>query len=88
MTGFLDTSIVIRYLTGDSPDLARHAAQIIDNEAGLLITDVALADAKTSRHRDVKASRHPSRNIKQDAWMPGHSGIWTPTYRGAWSRCD
>ena len=44
MSSFLDTSFVVRYLTGDPPELAERAAQIIDEEQGLLITDVVLAD--------------------------------------------
>lgn len=45
MSGFLDTSMVVRYLTGDPPELAEQAAQIIDHEEGLWITDVVLAEA-------------------------------------------
>ena len=44
MSGFLDTSVVVRYLTGDPPELAERAARIIDNEDGLRITDVVLAE--------------------------------------------
>lgn len=44
MSGFLDTSIVVRYLTGDPPELAEKAAQIIDGEERLWITDVVLAE--------------------------------------------
>ena len=44
MSAFLDTSVVVRYLTGDSPELAEQAAQIIDGEDGLKITDVVLAE--------------------------------------------
>ncbi len=44
MSGFLDTSIVVRYLTGDPPDLAEKAAQIIDGEERLQVTDVVLAE--------------------------------------------
>jgi predicted nucleic acid-binding protein len=40
----LDTSIVVRYLTGDPPELAEKAAQIIDGEEGLQVTDVVLAE--------------------------------------------
>ena len=44
MSGFLDTSLVVRYLTGDPAELAEQAAQIIDGEADLRITDVVLAE--------------------------------------------
>jgi predicted nucleic acid-binding protein len=44
LNGFLDTSIVVRYLTGDPPELAEKAAQIIDGEDHLQITDVVLAE--------------------------------------------
>ncbi len=44
MSGFVDTTIVVRYLTGDPPELAEQAAQILDAEEGLLITDVVLAE--------------------------------------------
>jgi len=44
MTGFLDTSVVVRYLTGDPPELAEQAAQIVDQENDLQITDVVLAE--------------------------------------------
>ena len=44
MSGFLDTSIVVRYLTGDPPNMAEQAARVIDGEEGLQITDVVLAE--------------------------------------------
>ena len=44
MSGFLDTSVVVRYLTGDPPDLADQAARIIDQQDDLQITDVVLAE--------------------------------------------
>jgi len=44
MSGFLDTSIVVRYLTGDSPQLAEQAAEIIDRDENLKITDVAIVE--------------------------------------------
>ncbi len=44
MSGFLDTSMVVRYLTGDPPDLAERAAAVIDAEDDLTITDVVLAE--------------------------------------------
>ena len=44
MSGLLDTSVVVRYLTGDSPELAEQAARIIDRENDLQVTDVVLAE--------------------------------------------
>ena len=44
MSGFLDTSMVVRYLRGDPPNLAEQAARVIDNEEGLQVTDVVLAE--------------------------------------------
>ena len=44
MSGFLDTSMLVRYLTGDPPDLAEQAAQVIDGAEGLQVTDVVLAE--------------------------------------------
>ncbi len=36
--------MLVRYLTGDPPDLAEQAAQVIDGEEGLQVTDVVLAE--------------------------------------------
>ena len=44
VSGFLDTSIVVRYLTGDQPELSEQAARIIDSTEDLQITDVVLAE--------------------------------------------
>ncbi len=44
MSGFLDTSMVVRYLTDDPPDLAEQAARVIDAEEDLQVTDVVLAE--------------------------------------------
>ena len=44
MTRFLDTSVLIRYLTGDISELARRATGIIDGEDDLWLTDVVLAE--------------------------------------------
>lgn len=41
LSGFLDTSMVVRYLTGDPPE---QAAKVIDGEEDLQITDVAIAE--------------------------------------------
>lgn len=44
MIGFLDTSMVVRYLTGDPPELAEQAARVIDGVETLRITDVVVAE--------------------------------------------
>lgn len=44
MTAFLDTSVVVRYLTGQPPRQAEQAARIVDREIDLRITDAALAE--------------------------------------------
>ena len=44
VSGFLDTSMVVRYLMGDSPHLADQAARVIDGEDELQVTDVVLAE--------------------------------------------
>jgi len=44
VSGFLDTSIVVRYLTGDPSGLAEQAARLIDGGEELQVTDVVLAE--------------------------------------------
>ena len=44
MSGFLDTSMVVRYLIRDVPELAEQAAQVIDGEGDLWIIGVVLAE--------------------------------------------
>ena len=44
VSGFLDTSMVVRYLTGDPPDLADLAGRVIDGDEDLQVTDVVLAE--------------------------------------------
>ncbi len=45
MSGFIDTSVVVRYLTGDPPEMAEQAARIIDGATDARITDVVLMEA-------------------------------------------
>lgn len=40
----LDTSVVVRYLTGDSPALADRAAEIIDSERPLILSELVLVE--------------------------------------------
>ncbi len=44
MSGFLDTSFLVRYLTDDPPELAEQAAQIIDTQDDLWVTDVVVVE--------------------------------------------
>jgi len=44
VTALLDTSVVVRYLTGDPPRLAAQAADIIDGNEPLALTDVVVAE--------------------------------------------
>ena len=44
MSGFLDTSMVVRYLTRDVPEMAEQAAAVIDGGDNLWITGVMLAE--------------------------------------------
>jgi predicted nucleic acid-binding protein len=41
---FLDTSIVVRYLTGDPPKLADVAARVMDEEQDLKLTDLVIVE--------------------------------------------
>ena len=41
---FLDTNLVVRYLTNDQPEMARRAARLIDSSQVLQITDVVIAE--------------------------------------------
>jgi predicted nucleic acid-binding protein len=44
MTSLLDTSVVVRYLTGDPARLAARAARIIESGETLAVTDVVIAE--------------------------------------------
>jgi predicted nucleic acid-binding protein len=44
MSALLDTSVVVRYLTGDPPRMATRAARIIDEATELGLTDVVIAE--------------------------------------------
>ena len=44
MSGFLDTSVIVRYLTGHPPKMANRAAKIVDETDGLQVSDVALVE--------------------------------------------
>ena len=44
LTGFLDTSVLVRYLSGVPPEQAAEAAMVIDQPGPLIISGVALAE--------------------------------------------
>jgi predicted nucleic acid-binding protein len=44
MPALLDTSVVVRYLTGDPPRMAMRAARVIDGPAELGLTDVVIVE--------------------------------------------
>ena len=44
MSRFLDTNVIIRYLTGDHPDMFEKAAQIIEEVEDLTITEGVLGE--------------------------------------------
>lgn len=44
MNNFLDTSMIVRYLTNDPPDLADKAARVIDGKEDFYVTDVVVAE--------------------------------------------
>ena len=43
MTGFLDTNVLIRHLTGDPPELAQRATQFLTAAEELLVPDLIVA---------------------------------------------
>jgi predicted nucleic acid-binding protein len=45
LSGFLDTSVIVRYLTGDTPDLSERAARIIEEVSDLQVSEGVLAEA-------------------------------------------
>jgi len=42
---FLDTSFIVRYLVNDPPDMAQRAADVIDSEEILMVSEMALLEA-------------------------------------------
>jgi predicted nucleic acid-binding protein len=44
MVALLDTSVIVRYLTGDPPRLAARAARVIDSTRTVTVTDVVIAE--------------------------------------------
>lgn len=44
MSAFLDSNVIVRYLTGEPPDLAERSAEIIDRQDDLRVPEVVLAE--------------------------------------------
>ena len=44
MTAFIDTNVLIRHLTGDQPDLAVQATNLLNEAEGLLVPDLIVAE--------------------------------------------
>lgn len=44
MTALVDTSVIVRYLTGDPPPMAARAARILDARSAVQVTDVVIAE--------------------------------------------
>lgn len=42
--GFLDTSIIVRYITGDPPKMAEAAARLLDGGEPLILSEIALLE--------------------------------------------
>ena len=42
MSGFLDTSVIVRYITGDPPDMAQESEQILLDAKDIHITEGVL----------------------------------------------
>ena len=76
VSALLDTSMLVRYLTGDPPDLADASAKVIDAEAELLISDVALVETAyvlASAYGVPRDERFPSVRILTAQLL---SSIW------------
>ena len=44
LSAFVDTNVLIRHLTGDSPRQATRATRYLERETGLLLTDLVVAE--------------------------------------------
>jgi predicted nucleic acid-binding protein len=44
VTGFVDTNVIVRHLTGDPPEQARRATNLLDNVSSLWLADVIVAE--------------------------------------------
>lgn len=56
---FLDTSCIVRYLTGDPPALAERAAEILDDDQPLTLSEIALVETAYVLESFYKIPRDP-----------------------------
>jgi predicted nucleic acid-binding protein len=57
MPDFLDTSVTVRYLTGDPPAMAVRAAQLIESSTALCLTETAIGETAFVLRRIYGLSR-------------------------------
>lgn len=57
MPDFVDTSVTIRYLTGDPPEMAVKAAQLIEKSTALYLTETAIGETAFVLRRVYGLSR-------------------------------
>lgn len=57
--GFLDTSVVVRYLTGDPPDMAGRAAKLIDGGSKLILSELVLVETAYVLESVYEVERDP-----------------------------
>ena len=55
--GFLDTSVVVRYITGDPPAMADQAARLLDSERSLVLSEIALVETAFVLAKNYGVSR-------------------------------
>jgi predicted nucleic-acid-binding protein len=67
--GFADTSLLVRYLTGDPPEMAQRAARIVDEVGALRITSVVLAETAYVLQSVYKVPRADIVHALQDLVM-------------------
>jgi predicted nucleic acid-binding protein len=53
----LDTSVVVRYITGDPPDEAALAARVVEGEEDVTLTDVVIAETAFVLSRNYRHER-------------------------------
>lgn len=44
LPGFLDTSVIVRYITGDPPEMAEAAARLLDGGGPFILSEIALLE--------------------------------------------
>ena len=57
MTEYIDTSVLVRYMTGAPPEMAREAIRIIDSGRQVCVTDVVLSETAHVLTSFYQASR-------------------------------